>query len=171
MRSRLSWLMLVPAVVLLLAAIGLGCGGSGKNPFSVATPDPPGPFIRSICVVGPTAATPVSTPTPAPTPVVPCQGSAPNPLPAQNMGVPQQYQFVAIATMSDNSGQDVTNFNSTNWSSSHPNVLRPDTNKQGNFIAVCSTGVMNCPLSITATSGGVQSNAFAVMVTGCFSCQ
>src|SRR3972149_1216283 len=139
MNSGRGWLFLLPLLTFVGAAMLLSCGGDGSGGDSFATPAPPGPFIESIWFGPGPPASPIPTPSPS-------SSASPSPLPTETptpcpsftaAAVPQGcfIQFHAVATLSDNTNIDITDANSTLWSSSDTAVLLPDSNTQGSYSA------------------------------------
>lgn len=165
-----GWLFLLPLLTFVAAAMLLSCGG-GSTGGAFATPGPPGPFIEAISICPGAPASPVPTPspsssssaTPAPSPTLsptPCPGFTPDAVP-QGCFV----QFHAVATLSNNLNVDITDENSTLWSSDNTSVLAPDANTQGLYSAP-SSGVAD----VSASASGVSSPPVAVTVNPSGTC-
>lgn len=159
-----GWLFLLPLLTFVAAAMLLSCGGGGTSGIG-ATPGPPGPYVQAISICPGAPASPVPSPSPHPsssvTPVpsttvspTPCPGFIPDPV-TQGCFV----QFHAVATLSNSWNVDITDANSTLWSSDNTSVLAPDANTPGVYSAPSSGGA-----NVSASASGVTSLPVAVTV-------
>jgi len=163
-----GWLFLLPLLTFVAAAMLLSCGG-GSSGSAGATPGPPGPYVQEISICPGAPASPVPSPSPSSsssaTPV-PSTTVSPTPCALFTPGAVQQgcfVQFHAVATLSNGFNVDITDENSTLWSSSDKAVLAPDTSTQGLYsapalgsadVGVSASGVTSPPVSVSVETSG-----------------
>jgi len=177
MVGRARWILIGAAMMLVAVAFSWSCGGGGNsncivNQGGIAVNEcagfaTPGPFLQkiSLCQGTPPPPTPVpsSTASTVPTPI---ETTCPAPLPTTVVPLGGMAIFHAVGVFSDLSTQDITNNASTNWTSSNPSIVMPNTGTPGSAAGPGTYFAVGLgSASINANSGGIYGPGASVVVT------